>query len=321
MSDKKKRGIDIFRFFRRTDNPLTAESVRFAYKESEVLRNVSLNLKQGSITAIIGKSGCGKSTFLKLVAGIIGKKYHGNIKIFGREKIFEKREIGFVPQETALLPDLSIEDNIKISGFNLGLTEKEALEKGIKLMHMLKLDEDIKKKPTELSGGQKVRVNIILSILHDPKILILDEPFVGLDFRNRRLLWHFIKSMKKKGKSVILTSHLLTETQEHVDRLVILKNGRVFFNGKMESLKNKLKVKFILEMRFSYLSSENYEKLKKYCDYREINILDKYEKYIMFGIKSEKTRDALINLSDKLNLMYDVVGFREPNLDEVFLNT
>jgi ABC-2 type transport system ATP-binding protein len=301
--------------------PLSAESVKFAYNNKEILQDITLNVKENAITAIIGQSGSGKTTFLKLAAGIISDKYGGDIKIFGKSKIFKKNVIGFVPQEIALIPDLSILDNIKIAGLNLGITEEQALQKALELMKLLRLEEELQKKPYELSGGQRARLNIILSLLHEPKIVILDEPFVGLDFRNRRLLWYFLKSLKKKGLSIILTSHLLSETQEHADRLIILKKGRVFFNGDLNSLKNKLNIQFILEIKFSRLSKENMIKLKKYCDYKSIKILDVYERYIMFSLANEKTKEVLTKLFEKNKLQYEIIGFREPNLDEIFLNT
>ena len=213
--------------------PISTSEVGFSYSNQEVLRDVSLALKEKEMVAIIGKSGSGKSTFLKLIAGIISSKHTGKIKIFGRNKIFNKDKIGFVPQELSIIPDLSIADNIKIAGLTLGVSEEVAIKKATGLMSMLKLNEDVNKKPEQLSGGQKVRLNIILSLLHDPKILILDEPFVGLDFLNRRLLWHFLESMRKKSKAIVLTSHLLAETQEHVSRLIILKDGQVFFSGNL----------------------------------------------------------------------------------------
>lgn len=301
--------------------PLETSSVAFSYTNQQVLKDVSLTLKEGEIVAIIGKSGSGKSTFLKLVAGIISQRYFGKIKIFGGPKILNKGKIGFVPQEISLIPDLSIMDNIIISGLNLGIGEETAIKKATELMTMLKLTEDVDKKPTELSGGQKVRLNIILSLLHDPKILILDEPFVGLDFQNRRLLWHFLESMRKKGKSIILTSHLLTETQEHVNRLIILRRGEVYFSGDLKKLKEKLKVNYIYELRFSYLSAENLKKIRKYCSFKDIPILDFYEKYMMFGIESEKEKINLLKYLEKINLNSHEISYREPNLDEIFLKT
>lgn len=300
-------------------NPLTTEQVRFAYSDKEILRNITLNLKKSQIISIVGKSGSGKSTFLKLIAGIISTNYKGKIRIFGIPKLFNKSRIGFVPQELSMIPDLSLIDNIKIAGLNLGITESKALKKADELMRLLKLEENINKKPTELSGGQKARFNIILSLLHDPEILILDEPFVGLDFLNRRLLWHFLESMRKKGKAILLTSHLLTETQEHADKIIILKNGSILFQGNLEQLKSKLKIQFILETRFSQLSKSNQEKIRKYCIYKDVKILDDYEKYMMFALNSEKSRTWLFKFFEKLKLNYEEISFREPNLDEVFL--
>jgi len=299
--------------------PLKTEGVNFAYGKTPVLRNVTLEIKEGTITAIIGKSGCGKSTFLKLVSGIISKRYKGKIKVFGKGKSWNKSKMGFVPQEISIIPDLSIKDNIKLAGLNLGISEPLALKRGQMFLKLLKLDEDLNKKPDELSGGQKVRLNIILSLLHNPKFLILDEPFVGLDYQNRKLLWHFLESMKKKGKAIILTSHLLSETEENVDRIIILKAGKVFFTGKPEKLKERLKIQYIYEIKFSRLSKENSEKIQEYARYKKIPILDHYEKYMMIALESNKTKTLITNFFNKLNLIYDEIGLREPNLDEIFL--
>lgn len=301
--------------------PLSTRKVGFSYENKEVLRDISFNLKKGEIVAIVGKSGSGKSTFLKLVAGILSRRYQGRIRVFGSPKSFKKSKIGFVPQEPSFIPDLSLEDNIKIIGLNFGISEKESLEKANNYMRFLKLEEDLKKFPRELSGGQQARFNIVLSFLHDPDVLILDEPFVGLDFLNRRILWHFIESMKKRKKSIVLTSHLLTETQEHVNRLVILKNGKIMFRGKLENLKNKLKIGYVLEVRFNRLSKTNLEEIKKFCSYKDIKILDIYENYFMFALSHSRNRDTLFNLFEKLNLNYVEIGYREPNLDEIFLKT
>ena len=307
--------------FNKKRSALLADSVKFSYDEKEILKDINLNVREGTLSAIIGKSGCGKSTFLKLAAGIISKSYFGNIAILGRSRVFTKDQMGFVPQELSFIPDLSLLDNVKIAGLNNGMTESLAVKKALQFMRLLKLEQDTNKKPTELSGGEKVRLNIILSLLHDPKVLILDEPFVALDFFNRRLLWQFLESMRKKGKSIIITSHLLSEVQEHVDRLIILKDGKVFFSGKIDALKEKLNMKYIFELKFFYLSKENLNKIKKYCAYKDIKILDTYERYMMFSLNSQRTRAVLLNMFNKLKLKYEEIDLREPNLDEIFLKT
>lgn len=302
-------------------HPISTKSVKFGYKDQEVLRDISVDIKKGNITAIIGKSGSGKSTLLKIISGIISGNYSGKIRIFGWPNFLKKNKIGFVSQNVSVIPDLSIEDNIKIFGLNLGLNEERAQKRAFELMDMLKFEVDIKKKPTELSGGQKVRLNILLSLLHDPETIILDEPFVGLDFLNRKLLWHFLHSMKKKGKSVVLTSHLLTETQDNVDKIVIIKNGKIFYKGNVDALKNRLKIAYVFEVQLSRLSKENKEKIAKYCVYYNIKIIDSYNNYFMFALEKENIKDRLERLFSRLQLNYEIIGFREPNLDEVFLKT
>jgi ABC-2 type transport system ATP-binding protein len=299
--------------------PLSTKKVRFGYSDEDVLKDISLDLKKGELVAIIGKSGSGKSTLLKLIGGIISLSYKGKIRVFGKPKFLKKSKIGFVPQESSFVPDLSLSDNIRVIGLNNGVSENVAMLRAEEYMQMLKLDEPLSKKPGELSGGQRVRFNIVLSLLHDPDLLILDEPFVGLDFKNRRLLWHFLEKFRKKGRSVVLTSHLLTEIQEHVGRIVILKNGRVFFSGNVERLKEKLRIHYLLEYRFTYLSKEALSKLKKYCAFKEIEILDFYERYIMFGLNDQKQQRMIEGMFDKLNLRFQEIGFREPNLDEIFM--
>jgi ABC-2 type transport system ATP-binding protein len=308
-------------WWKKKKSALLADSVKFSYDQKEILKDINLNVKEGNLTAIIGKSGCGKTTFLKLAAGIISQKYYGKITILGKSRVFTKDSLGFVPQDVSFIPDLSIMDNIKIAGLNLGITAANAVRKGHQLMRMLKLEEDVNHKPTQLSGGQKVRLNIILSLLHDPKVLILDEPFAALDFFNRRLLWQFLESMRKKGKSIILTSHLLSEVQQHADRIIIIKNGKVFFSGNVESLKEKLNMKYIYEVKFFYLSKDNLNKIKKDCAYKDVQILDTYERYMMFALQSQRTKSVLTNLFHKLKLKYEEIDLREPNLDEVFLKT
>lgn len=312
-----KRGF--FNFFGKSDNPISAEKVMFSYDSTQILKDISLNIKEGKITAIIGKSGSGKTTFLKIVSGIIPFGYSGRIEVFGKAKFLQKYNIGFVPQEKSFIPDLSILENIKIMGLNLGIPESLAIKRAQELLQLLHLDIDLNRSPEFMSGGQKTRLNIILSILHDPKILVLDEPFVGLDFRNRRLLWHFLEKMRSKGKSIVLTSHLLTEIQDHVDRIVLLKQGKVFFHGNLENLKEKLKVKFIYEVSFSHISKDKLEKIRKYCLYKDVEILDFYDRHIMFSIGSIRTRNALVSLFEKLKIDFKETAFREPNLDEIFL--
>ncbi len=313
------KNLNPLKWFLTKKPAIQTQKLSFGYANQEVLKDLSLKIKKGGrITAIIGKSGSGKSTFLKLIAGLT--TFHsGKIRILGLFRSLTKKKIGYVPQDISVIPDLSIRDNIVIAGLNLGISEEDSLRRGINILNQLQFRERIDKLPSELSGGQKVRLNIVLSLLHEPEIIVLDEPFVGLDFQNRRLLWHFLESLKKKGKSVILTSHLLAETQQHADEIVIIKKGKIFFKGNVEKLQNKLKIRSIMEIKFSVISKEKQSKIIEYCKNSGIKVLDHYEKYVMVGLSSDNQANSLVTHLKKLTDQVKILSKREPNLDEMFL--
>ncbi|MBT7902295.1 ABC transporter ATP-binding protein [Candidatus Woesearchaeota archaeon] len=299
--------------------PLSAKKIEFGYSGKKVLQNLNLDVKTSQIMAIVGKSGSGKSTFLNLISGALTSNYSGKIKIMNKTRLFSKEDIGFVPQDIAFIPDMSIKENIVFFGSINGLNKKIAIAAGKKLMETLKLDLGLDRLPSEISGGQKVRLNILLSLLHDPNVIILDEPFVGLDYYNRKMLWHFLEAQKNLRKTIILTTHMLVEAEHNSDKIVLLKDGKVFAKGKFNDILKKLKTKFIVEVKIEQINKKNFELLNKYCYNHTISILDHYKNYFMFSVKNAGQRNYLFKFLEKINTGYEELSFREPNLDELFL--
>ncbi|MFP4111680.1 MAG: ABC transporter ATP-binding protein [Candidatus Woesearchaeota archaeon] len=299
--------------------PLSAKKVRFSYDKNEILKDLSLNVKTSQIVAIVGKSGSGKSTFLNLVSGAITSPYKGDIKVLGNTKDFAKEDIGYVPQELSIIPNMTIEENFIFFGYLNGLEKSKSMQAGQNLMNTLQLNVPVTRYPDELSGGQKVRLNIIVSLLHNPKVVILDEPFVGLDYYNRKLLWHFLEHLKNRRKTILLTTHMLSETEHFADKIVILNYGKIFAKGKLREIKAKLKTYYILEIKFRQLSKKQLEGIKKYSRSHSITILDMFKNYMMFSITTVGQKNYFLKHLDKINVDYLEKGFREPNLDELFL--
>lgn len=314
-----------FRFVKKIKNffrkkPLHAKGVSFSYDGSKnVLQGFNLTVRHNQIVGVVGQSGEGKSTFLHLLSGSITKGYGGKIKIHGVSAGLSKKDIGFVPQEISLLPDLSIKDNLRFFGSLNGISGKRAENKGLELMDLLRLNFSLGRKPSQLSGGQKSRFNIIVSLLHEPKVLILDEPFVGLDYKNRKVLWHFLEYLKNRKHSVILTTHMLVEAEMYSDRIVLLKNGKVFASGKLDDLREKLNAPYIVELKIRNHSKTRREALEEYCKDHDISIMDDFNNYMMFAVDSRGTRNYLYRFMKKQGYDYKEMGFREPNLDELFL--
>jgi len=296
-----------------------ASKLNFSYGQNEVLRDVNLTIRNNQIVAIVGKSGEGKSTFLNLIVGALTSSFKGNISILGFSRALSKEDIGYVPQELAIIPDLSIRKNIEFFGAINGLTLNKALKAGKELMEILHLDVGLTRLPSELSGGQKVRLNILVSFLHDPSILVLDEPFVGLDYSNRKLLWHFLQHQKNRHKTIIMTTHALAEAEHHADMIVILHKRKIYAKGKVEEIKEKLKIRYVAEFKFHNLGKSKLEELKKYCTEHDITILDSFDNYLMFALTGEGQKNYLTKNFEKLKLEYEEIGFREPNLDELSL--
>ncbi|MFC1754792.1 ABC transporter ATP-binding protein [Thermoproteota archaeon] len=308
------------RFFFPSDAyPIRAKKVRFAYAEKEILKDFNLSVRTSQIVAVVGMSGSGKSTFLNLVAGVLTATHKGKISILGRGKGLAKEDIGYVPQEMAVLPDLSIEENIRFFGNLNGISSDKALKAGKELMGIMQLNVPLDRKTDEISGGQRVRLNIMVSLLHNPHVIIMDEPFVGLDYHNRKLLWHFLEHQRNRHKTVILTTHMLTEAEHHSDRIVLLHQGKIFAKGKMKDIRTKLQTHFILELKLSYLNKGNVAAISRYCKDKGISIMDSFNNYMMFSVKSEGQRGYLLKFLDKKGLEFKEIGFREPNLDELFL--
>jgi ABC-2 type transport system ATP-binding protein len=303
------------------ENVLQVQDIFFGYKKKEVLRGISFNIIRSSIVAIVGNSGSGKSTLLKLISGI-NVYDKGKVLINGSKLFFEKHNIGYVPQEISLIDDLTVKENIDFFAQLSGINKSDAKKNIDFLMDSLNVKDFLDSYIGELSGGQKVRANILCSLIHNPDLIIMDEPFVGLDYYNRKLLWHFISFMNKKKKTIVLTTHMLTEIEDYVDKVIVLKSGKVFIKGSTDFIKKKLSINYVYEVSLSSISNEKFIKLKGYCMQHGISILQNFKNYFMFSIINKNQRDKLDRyLTNSIGVNVRELGYRTPNLDEVFLKT
>lgn len=214
------------------------------YKESEFfsVEDVNLQIEKGVFFGLLGPNGAGKTTLISLLCGLI-KPTTGKILIEGKNyESFEKQikqNIGVVPQEYALYPSLSAYENLLYFGSMYGLKGKE-LKKSIDYyLDYLGLKEHAHRSIQSFSGGMKRRVNLIAGILHNPSILFLDEPTVGVDLQSRLILVDLLKELHKKGTTIIYTSHHLHEVQELCETIAIIDKGKIFALGSSEELMEK----------------------------------------------------------------------------------
>jgi ABC-2 type transport system ATP-binding protein len=215
---------------------------RFVSKNKTInaLRDVSLNIYSGEILALLGVNGAGKTTLSSIVATLHPPTsgdvlYKGN-SIYKNLMDF-RRVISFCPQKPNFEKLLSVKENLIFAGRYYGLDKKDIEQRAIELMKEFELDQYAESSPNILSGGYKQRLLIARALMHDPELIILDEPTVGMDAPIRRQLWALIRRLKKKGVTTILTTHYFDEADKLADRICILDKGEIILEDTPKNLR------------------------------------------------------------------------------------
>ncbi len=222
------------------------------------LNNVSFNLFKGEIFSLLGVNGAGKTTLSSIISSLIpptSGEILWNDKSIYKNLLEYRKIIGFCPQYQNLDPVLTLEQNLIFQGRYYGIPKKELFNKTDYLLKRFELEEYAKFNVEVLSGGYKQRFLIARTLIHSPKLVVLDEPTVGLDPQVRHKLWEFILSLKAEGITVILTTHYLDEAEKLSDRVCVIDNGKIKIIDTPEKLINDLKKKN-LEDVFLHLLKE-----------------------------------------------------------------
>ena len=207
----------------------------------KTIKNCSFNIKEGEVFGLLGSNGAGKSTILSILSGIL-KNFDGQVKVFNRNIKEDKsvlNEISFVPQNPALFLDLTVNENLDFFAKMDGISSELRKERIAELMDKFSLNQFSKIQASKLSGGYKQLLNIAISTLIEKKIILLDEPTVGLDLWAKNKILAYIKELKSKGKTVVITTHDLIDAQEVCDNVLILFEGQIMANGNIHELLTK----------------------------------------------------------------------------------
>jgi ABC-2 type transport system ATP-binding protein len=218
------------------------------YSNVTILNNISLNVKEGEIIGLIGPSGSGKTTLVKSIMGM-EKIESGEIEVLG-EKVPNLKvlsNIGYMAQSDALYEELTGKENLEFFAKLFRLSKREIKERIEYTGKLVNLENNLSKRVSRYSGGMKRRLSLASSLIQDPKLLILDEPTVGIDPKLRFSIWKELKSLKAEGKTIIITTHVIDEA-EKCDKLVLIRDGVIMATGSVEELKEKFKVNTVEEI-------------------------------------------------------------------------
>ncbi len=234
-------------------NALEISNLKKTYASGvEALKGISLSVEEGDFYALLGPNGAGKSTTIGIVSSLVTKS-DGNVSIFGtdidQDFAEAKRKLGVVAQEMNFSPFEKVLDIVVTQSGFYGIPKKVALARAEEVLHKLGLWEKKDLQSRTLSGGLKRRLMIAKSLIHQPRLLILDEPTAGVDIELRRGMWDFIRELNKNGTTVILTTHYLEEAEQLCKNIAIIYKGQIVENTSMKDLLKKLDMQtFILDL-------------------------------------------------------------------------
>lgn len=280
-----------------------------SYKDVKAVNDLSFTVNRGELFAFLGVNGAGKSTTIHIICSQLSKD-SGEVIIDGynldTQKESIKRKLGVVFQNSVLDKDLSVYDNLLYRGSLYGLSKKECQKRIETLSIQLQFKDYLNRSLSKLSGGQKRRIDVARALIHDPEILILDEPTTGLDPQTRNVLWSFIEYLRKeKGMTLFLTTHYMEEAAS-ADSVVILDHGQIVASGSPLDLKNQY--------------ANDYITLYGVCEDKVKMLALPYEKIKdAYRIEIKNTRDATSLICQYPSLFVDY-EITKGKMDDVFLN-
>lgn len=290
---------------------LKVEHVTKYYDDFRAVNDLSFEVKEGEIFGLLGVNGAGKTTTFRMIMGLLDKT-EGNITLNGKKIDYSiSDEIGFLTEERSLLPSKTVLEQAIFYGVLKGLTEKEIEKRLDKYLEEFGITDYKNKKIKELSKGNQQKIQFIISIIHEPKLLILDEPFSGLDPINVEMFKKEILRLKKKGTMIIFSSHMMEHIEYFCDSLIILVKGNTVLEGKLTKIKKdfrkkNVKVQASLDEK-EILKVKGVEGIEKNKDEYTIRLED--ESYV---------NDLFKAISKYDNVTKFVV--EEPTLNEIFVS-
>jgi len=220
-------------------NTVVAENISKSFNTFRAVDNVSLAIRPGSVFGLLGPNGAGKTTTMRMIMNIILPD-SGGIHLFGepfREE--HKNRIGYLPEERGLYPKMKVIDHLQFLGEMKGVEPGEAKKQALQWLERFDLADRAQKKVQELSKGLQQKVQFIATIIHAPELLIVDEPFSGLDPLNTKFLKDILLGLKQAGKTIILSTHLMEQAEKLCDEICLINKGKAVLQGNLRDIKRR----------------------------------------------------------------------------------
>ncbi|MBB4842729.1 ABC-2 type transport system ATP-binding protein [Paucibacter oligotrophus] len=222
---------------------LQVQGLKKNYGPRQAVREISFSVHAGELLGLLGPNGAGKSSTLGMVAGLSAPDA-GSVSVGGiglaQDEAGYKARIGLVPQDIALFEDLPAQTNVELFGALYGCPKPRLRQRAAEVLEMVGLADRARDKPASFSGGMKRRLNIACALVHDPELLLLDEPTAGVDPQSRNAIFEQLEALKRAGKALVYTTHYMEEVERLADRVLIMDHGQLLASGTLPELYRQL---------------------------------------------------------------------------------
>jgi len=287
---------------------LILENLKKSYDGIRAVNDVSFKVEKGDIYGFLGPNGAGKTTTIRMIMGIIHPD-SGRIELNGDDiNSLNRQHLGYLPEDRGLYQKQKLEETLQYFGLLRGLDNEQARAKALKWLERFDLGEQGNRKIEELSKGNQQKIQFILSLLHDPDLIIMDEPFTGLDPLNQLLLKEIIQEKQDEGKTIIFSTHQMEQVERLCNNICLINQGQIIVEGALEDIRKK-HTSDAVELRFS--GNMDTKKVTEYFKELEIN------ENRLSGVLEKKPEEFL----GWVNTIVTVESFKlkVPTLEQIFI--
>lgn len=294
---------------------LSVNNVSKSFGEKQVLKGLSFSCEGGKALGLLGRNGAGKTTMIRIIMGVFNAD-NGNVTLDGEPMSNQKIKIGYLPEERGLYPKKKIMEQLIYFAALQGIDKKTAVLNADELFKKLQIEEYKNVRLDTLSKGNQQKVQLIATLIANPDIVILDEPFSGLDPVNATLLKDIVKDLIGNGKLVLFSSHQMNYIEEFCDDILILNGGQIVLGGNIKEIKHSY-ARNIIEIRSdnageiaNTLSNDNYSYIKR---------VSVDGNTVLVTLTDEDEKNKLLEVLSPMGNQIDEIKVKEPKLNEIFV--
>lgn len=294
---------------------LSVNNVSKSFGEKQVLKELSFSCEGGKALGLLGRNGAGKTTMIRIIMGVFNAD-NGNVTLDGEPMSNQKIKIGYLPEERGLYPKKKIMEQLIYFAALQGIDKRTAVLNADELFKKLQIEEYKNVRLDTLSKGNQQKVQLIATLIANPDIVILDEPFSGLDPVNATLLKDIVKDLIGNGKLVLFSSHQMNYIEEFCDDILILNGGQIVLGGNIKEIKHSY-ARNIIEIRSdnageiaNTLSNDNYSYIKR---------VSVDGNTVLVTLTDEDEKNKLLEILSPMGNQIDEIKVKEPTLNEIFV--